>query len=130
MHYIDLCAGEWAVAEQAIVSNKNLSKLGFDIHLDACVFLNPGTSAVSDKTMSTTMAALIGAVFCDGGGDALGKLLETLKLDHENLRSVMSKSIFFFRGAGATHAVWANHVFRPHMRAFCVDLVGFKVWPP
>lgn len=105
--------GQWTVAEQAIISNNNLSIVGFTIGLDACVILNPGTVTVSDKTMATTVEALVGATFCDGGEDALAKLLDTLGLDHEYLTSVTLTIHFLSQRTGATHAVLANNVSRP-----------------
>jgi len=105
--------GQWAVAEQAIITNKNLSKIGFDIGLDSCVILNQGTGTVSDKTMATTVEALIGAAFRDGGENALEHLLNTLGLDHEYLQSVTLTTHFLYQRTGATHAVLANYVYRP-----------------
>lgn len=58
------------------------------MRLQPCIILNPGTETVSEKTMATTVEALIGAVFCDGGEAALGTLLNHLQLDHEYFRPV------------------------------------------
>jgi len=75
--------------------------------------LNPGATAVSEKTMATTVEALIAAAFYDGGEDALEKLLDTLGLDHEYMHSVTLTILFLFQRTGATRAVLANHVSRP-----------------
>jgi len=101
------------VAEQAIITNKNLSSVGFTTGIETCVILNPGTATVSDKTMATTIEALIGAVFCDGGEVALEKVLETLQLDHEYLKSVTLTVLSVPLESGAKHAVSANYVIRP-----------------
>lgn len=101
------------MAEQSIINNKNLSKVGFTVGLDACVILNQGTATVTDKTMATTMEALIAATFCDGGENALEKLLETLGLDHEYLKQVTLTIYLLSQRTGATHAVLANYVSRP-----------------
>ena len=83
----DLDSGEWTKAEQDQLSNMNLSKVGFQCHLNDCVILNPGTVSVSQKTMATTMEAIFGAVFKDGGADALDAVLVKVGLtDHEFLR--------------------------------------------
>jgi dsRNA-specific ribonuclease len=68
---------------------------------------------VSEKTMATTMEALIGGVFCDSGEEALEKLLETLGLDHEYLKPVTLTSHFLYQRGGARHAALANYVSRP-----------------
>jgi len=101
------------VAEQAIITNKNLSNVGFTIGIETCVILNQGTATVSNKTMATTIEALIGAVFCDGGEEALEKVLETLQLDHEYLKSVMLTILSILLETGAEHTVLANYVARP-----------------
>ena len=63
--------------------------------------------------MATTIEALIGAVFCDGGEEALEKVLETLQLDHEYLKSVMLTILSILLETGAEHTVLANYVARP-----------------
>lgn len=84
--------GEWSAAEQAVVKNTNLARVGFEKGLEACIILNPGTDKASDKTMSTTLEALIGAAYRDSGNDGLAKVVEVLGLDHEFLHSVASPS--------------------------------------
>ncbi|KAI1613948.1 ribonuclease III domain-containing protein [Exophiala viscosa] len=85
--------GQWTQAEQALLSNTNLSAVGYEHGLHDCVILNQGTLSVSNKTMATTVEAILGAVFMDGGADALGTVLVTLGLDrHPFLESVTSYS--------------------------------------
>lgn len=80
---------QWALAEQELLNNDNLSKLGREKGLDNCVVLNPGTNDVSEKAMATTIQALIGAVYWDGGEKALIELFNTLKFDHKYFKQVM-----------------------------------------
>lgn len=70
------------------MGNLNLSAVGFAHGLDSCVILNPGTQSVSDKTMATTVEAILGAVYMDGGDGALNAVLVNLGLTHQYLESV------------------------------------------
>ena len=75
------------MVEQDLLSNANLGRVGVSLGLNGCVILNAGTFSVSQKTMATTVEATFGAVFKDGGADALNGLLVRLGLtDHEYLR--------------------------------------------
>jgi ribonuclease III len=65
-----------------VLGNANLAAVGFRHNLDRCVLLNPGTTAVSDKTMATTVEAILGAVHVDGGDAALGLVMAKLGLTH------------------------------------------------
>ncbi|KAK5061532.1 hypothetical protein LTR84_008076 [Exophiala bonariae] len=80
--------GQWTQVEQALLGNANLTAVGFRNNLDRCVILNQGTTAISDKTMATTVEAILGAVFIDGGADVLGAVLLTLELTHQLLEAV------------------------------------------
>ncbi|KAK5074588.1 hypothetical protein LTR70_010131 [Exophiala xenobiotica] len=60
--------------------------------------------------MATTMEALIAAAFCDGGEDALEKLLGTLGLDHEYLKQGRPSSS---RRGQAIAVITAVHVLFP-----------------
>ena len=74
--------------EQALLINSNFNAVGDGHGLDVCVILNLGTSVVSHKTMAITIEAILGAVFIDGGADALGAVLAILGLAHELLKVV------------------------------------------
>lgn len=80
--------GQWTQIEQDLLGNANLTAVGFTHRLDRCVILNQGTTAVSEKTMATTVEAILGAVFMDSGADALGAVLITLGLTHQFLEAV------------------------------------------
>lgn len=49
------------------------------------MILNPGNPRASDKTLATTIEAVIGAVKLDGGDAAVAALLTQLNLSHELL---------------------------------------------
>jgi ribonuclease-3 len=92
----DLSQGQWTQAEQALLVNTNLSAVGYGHGLHDCIILNQGTLSVSDKTMATTVEAILGAVFIDGGADALSAVLATLGLTHQFLEAVTSYSCFLY----------------------------------
>lgn len=81
--------GQWTQAEQALLTNSNLSAVGYRRNLDTCVILNMGTTSVSQKTMATTVEAILGAVSVDGGENALAAVLVILELTHPFLEVVM-----------------------------------------
>ncbi|KAF1963887.1 hypothetical protein BU23DRAFT_495047 [Bimuria novae-zelandiae CBS 107.79] len=73
---------QWTAIRESVLGNANLAAVGFRYNLDRCVLLNPGTTAVSDKTMATTVEAILGAVHVDGGDAALGMVMAKLGLTH------------------------------------------------
>jgi ribonuclease-3 len=80
--------GHWDTIRQAALGNSNLATVGFAHELHCCVILNPGTATVSDKTMATTVEAILGAVHIDGGDAALAQVMESLGLTHTLLEEV------------------------------------------
>jgi ribonuclease III len=75
-----------------VAQNTKLTAVGFDRGLDACVLLNGGTGKVSDKTMATTVEAILGAVELDAGSEALVQVATRLGLIHSSLTPVTSSS--------------------------------------
>ena len=75
-----------------MLGNASLADVGFRAGLDACVYLNPGTTAVSKRTMATTVEAILGAVHRDGGEAAMARVMETLGVTHARLEPVTSNS--------------------------------------
>lgn len=84
----DSLSGQWTQAEQALLGNANLCAVGFAHSIDKCVLLNQGTTSVSDKTMATTVEAILGAVYLDSGANAMSAVLVTLGLTHRFLEAV------------------------------------------
>lgn len=76
------------MAEQSLISNDNLARIGFDHELDLAIILNAGTVTVSKKTMSTTVEALIGAVFKHSGLGAVKVAVQALGITHPYLEAV------------------------------------------
>lgn len=81
-------SGQWTTAEQASISNSNLSRIGFDNGLDQAIILNAGTVRATEKLVSTTVEALVGAAFIEGRLDAARKAIIALGIDHEYLQAV------------------------------------------
>lgn len=80
---------------QDLTTNKALGRRGKAAGLNLAVMQNPGhvPGVMSDRTMATTIEALIGAVYLDvgGGGKGLDRAKEVADrlglLDHELLKA-------------------------------------------
>ena len=75
-----------------MAQNSELAAAGFRLGLDDCILLNLGTASVSDKTMATTMEAILGAVELDAGPDALTEVANRLGIVHSSLVTGTSSS--------------------------------------
>lgn len=82
--------------ELALLSNSSFTTVGISNGIARCVILNDGTPSVSAKTMACTAEAILGAVFLDGGADALERVITTLGLTHEFLPAVTVKILSFY----------------------------------
>lgn len=60
-----------------MLSNDRLAQRGCDLGVDACVICNDGT-VVSAKMVASTLEAIIGAVYQDGGDDTVLRVIEHL----------------------------------------------------
>lgn len=89
---IECDSGTWNRARSVTASDANLAFVGFSHGLDRCIALEPGTRAVSRKTMATTVEALIGAAYQDGGDLAVEQVVSQLGIDHEHFHAVTYKS--------------------------------------
>ncbi|KAL8910887.1 MAG: hypothetical protein Q9171_003842 [Xanthocarpia ochracea] len=65
---------------QRVGSNNNLNTLGIQAGLDFFVNLAGGTTVVSPVTMSATVEAILGAVYLDGGLQAVTPVMQALGL--------------------------------------------------
>lgn len=80
--------GDWTTIEQTVLSDSNLSAVGFASGLDACIVLNDGTNSVSPRTMATAVEALFAAVYLDGGIEALARVADHSGISHTFLEAV------------------------------------------
>lgn len=55
-----------------------MTHLGRKLKLDELLIIAPGTPRVSDKMLATMVEALMGAVFKDGGMEAVENVMESL----------------------------------------------------
>lgn len=72
--------GQWNQMRADLLGNENLARVGFSNRLDHCINLSPGTEAVSRKMMATSVQAILGAVYRDGGEKALANVMKRLDL--------------------------------------------------
>jgi ribonuclease III len=61
------------------MSNANLGSVGLNTQLSSCVQLGNGQSVVSTKMMATTVEAVMGAVYLDGGEGGLAAVKDVMQ---------------------------------------------------
>ncbi|KAH8716798.1 ribonuclease III domain-containing protein [Phaeosphaeriaceae sp. PMI808] len=77
------CAAWFDRCTNDLTSNEALAQCGFEIGVDRCIHLTDGLSSVSPKMVATTLEAIIGAVFRDGGDEAALRVVTYLRfLNH------------------------------------------------
>lgn len=77
-----------------ILSNDKLAQRGYSLGINACVFCNQGT-VVSAKMVASTLEAIVGAVYHDGGDDAVLRVIDHLGFTDHPLLMVMSHILHF-----------------------------------
>jgi len=65
---------------QRHLSNTNLARRGRALGIDRHMNCNAGTEFISDSMIATTMEALLGAAFCDGGINSVAQMLSVMDL--------------------------------------------------
>jgi ribonuclease-3 len=71
-----------------MLSNDSLARRGYDHGIDTFVYCNAGT-VVSAKMVASTLEAIIGAVYQDGGDTAVLQVVEHLGFLEHRLLMVM-----------------------------------------
>jgi ribonuclease-3 len=61
-----------------VLTNDGLASRGYELGIDQCIFVHGGTYNKSPKMVATTLEAVIGAVFLDGGDEAATRVIEHL----------------------------------------------------
>ncbi|KAK4078892.1 hypothetical protein Purlil1_11830 [Purpureocillium lilacinum] len=92
-----LSKGQWTEIRNGVLSNARLAEVGFRHGFDNCIVPNPGTVNISTAMMATAMEAIMGAVFLDGGGEALDRVMARLGLTHPLLDLVKSTTLHPFQ---------------------------------
>lgn len=85
--------GAWDGIRNRLLSNANLARTGFDVGIQACVNVY-GLTAVSAKMMATTVEAIAGAAYLDGGEAALAEVMQALDLTDQRLEDVTALVTF------------------------------------
>jgi ribonuclease-3 len=82
---------QWTQLRNETLSNDALARRGYQAGLDRCVIVADSTPAVSPKMVATTLEALIGAVYQDGGDDAVHRVMRSLGFFDNTLLTVTSQ---------------------------------------
>ena len=73
----ELNASDWTTLREDMLSNDNLARRGYHYGIGALVYCNVGT-VVSAKMVASTLEAIIGAVYRDGGDTAVLQVIRHL----------------------------------------------------
>jgi hypothetical protein len=66
---------------QRLLNNANFSRIGRMLRIEKLLVLSPGAYRASDYMVATMMEAIVGAVYLDGGMDAVELLMGKLGID-------------------------------------------------
>ncbi|KAF2124491.1 ribonuclease III [Dothidotthia symphoricarpi CBS 119687] len=80
---------DWTTARNDLLSNDALAQRGYDLGVDGCVILSPGMHTVSRKMVASSVEAIVGAVYRDGGDSAVLCVIEKLGFFDHRLLLVM-----------------------------------------
>ncbi|CAI9629896.1 unnamed protein product [Alternaria burnsii] len=86
---------QWTQLRNETLSNDALARRGYQVGLDRCVIVADSKPAVSPKMVATTLEALIGAVYQDGGDDAVRRVMRSLGFFDHTLLTVTSQTPLF-----------------------------------
>ncbi|KAF1837163.1 ribonuclease III [Decorospora gaudefroyi] len=86
---------QWTELRNSTLSNSALARRGIQIGIDRCILTSAGTPTVSPVMVATTFEAIIGAVYKDGGDDAVERVMEHLGFFEHALLTVTFRPIHF-----------------------------------
>jgi ribonuclease-3 len=84
-----LSNAQWTSMRNDLLSNDALARRAYQAGLDKCVITADSQPAVSSKMVATALEAVIGAVYQDGGNDAVQRVMQSLKFFDHPLLTVM-----------------------------------------
>jgi Ribonuclease-III-like len=70
--------GSGDTMRQQLLSNENLNRIGRRFRIEKLLVLSPGAETASDYMVATMLEAVVGAVYLDGGMEAVEKLMTNL----------------------------------------------------
>ena len=77
----EICVGAWTALLQRVGANANLARVGLAHGLNTCINVDQSNVAEpSENMVATTVEALIGGAFLDGGLDAATTVMRSLGL--------------------------------------------------
>jgi hypothetical protein len=85
----------WTTLRNEILGNDGLAARGYDVGVDKCIFVADGTYHKSPKMVATTLEAIIGAVFEDGGDEAAMRVIKHLGFLEHRFLTVTFRSLPF-----------------------------------
>jgi ribonuclease-3 len=78
-----------------MLSNDALARRAYEAGLDKCVITADSDPAVSPKMVATTLEAVIGAVYHEGGDEAVQRVMRSLNFFDHPLLTGMSRTLHF-----------------------------------
>jgi hypothetical protein len=102
----------WTRIRNDILGNDSLACRGYEIGIESCIFLAGGTYLKTPKMVATTLEAVVGAVFQDGGDEAVTRVIEHLGFLSHRFLSVMLRCLFP-NGMDRCHLSTNNHFIGP-----------------
>jgi ribonuclease-3 len=84
----------WTTLRNEVLSNDALARRGYRLGVEACISQAGGAYQKTPKMVATTLQAIVGAVFQDGGDEAVGSLIERFGFLNHSLLSVMFQNHF------------------------------------
>jgi ribonuclease-3 len=73
-----LSNAQWTSMRNELLSNDALARRAYKAGIDECVITADSNPAVSPRMVATALEAVIGAVYQDGGNDAVQRVMQSL----------------------------------------------------
>ncbi|KAF2709146.1 hypothetical protein K504DRAFT_434035 [Pleomassaria siparia CBS 279.74] len=89
----------WDALRKDVLGNANVARRGEEICIETCIIMSNGNCGLaSAKMIATTLQALVGAVYLDGGEAAVMHVVDNLGfVQHPTLRVMLKSPPILFR---------------------------------